>query len=81
MNPDCVLTLSGLSSFHFSFWIEHSERNLDSESFKFRSRFISGMELGMKWTLNMAKIKTVYKMRNFIHVFKCIRGKIAEKIR
>ena len=39
------------------------------------------MKLGTKSTFIMAEIKIVCKMENFIHVFKCVRAKIAGKIR
>ena len=35
----------------------------------------------MKSTFIMAEIKIVCKIRSFIHVFKCVSGKIAGKIR
>ena len=63
-------------SFFIPDWTLDPKWNVDSGSCKLGSKFYSWMKFGMKSTFIMAEIKIVCKMGSFIHVSKCISGKI-----
>ena len=82
MNPDWVATHFGSSSFHFSFRTEYSIRN--EMSFRNHVNLDQNFEI-LDETRNEINVhyarNNIFTYISFIYVYKCIKTKIAGKIR